>query len=43
MNKLEKFTESYNFNDYEEILDQIIETINYGVNILIQNKPMFKA
>ena len=43
MNKLEKFTESYNFNDYEEILDQIIETINFGVNILIQNKPMFKA
>lgn len=43
MNKLEKFTESYDFNNYEEILDEIIETINYGVNILIQNKPMFSA
>ncbi len=43
MDKLIKFEESYDLENYEEILDNIIEKINYAVNVLVSNKPMFKA
>lgn len=43
MDKLIKFEESYDLADYDEILEDIFDRINYAVNLLITNKPMFKA